>query len=301
MNTRLYQTTNWLNSESLANKTESDFGAIYNIEFSPVDNLALTVCSNRAILCYDSRLSSSKPIHALQNAHDDAVNCLTFIDPLTFATCSDDKTIRIWDLRQLKYSIAVLQGHKNWVKNIEYDKNSGRLFSVGLYDGVREWKMDKMCDYTSEQYDNLVFEMNLPVQMRLSPNSNKMFIGEHDNTCTVIDHFNGNYLNDIAPVIKDLRDNFFYTNIDRRYNRPSIYTMSEQRGTASDTNRSIKSPFFFHCGEFIGLRHTDNDFRDDIMRENLSLLDLRQDVYKPKYSSKDCQKKYLKYTKEKGR
>ena len=209
VNTRLYQTTNWLNSESLANKTESDFGAIYNIEFSPVDNLALTVCSNRAILCYDSRLSSSKPIHALQNAHDDAVNCLTFIDPLTFATCSDDKTIRIWDLRQLKYSIAVLQGHKNWVKNIEYDKNSGRLFSVGLYDGVREWKMDKMCDYTSEQYDNLVFEMNLPVQMRLSPNSNKMFIGEHDNTCTVIDHFNGNYLNDIAPVIKDLRDNFF--------------------------------------------------------------------------------------------
>ncbi len=69
--------------------------------------------------------------------------------------------------------------------------------------------------------------------------------------------------------------------------------MSEQ------TNRSIKSPFFFHCGEFIGLRHTDNDFRDDIMRENLSLFDLRQDVYKPKYSSKDCQKKYLKYTKEK--
>ena len=119
VNTRLYQTTNWSNSESLANKTESDFGAIYNIEFSPVDDLALTVCSNRAILSYDPRLSSSKPIHALRNAHDDAVNCLTFIDPLTFATCSDDNTIRIWDLRQLKYSIAVLQGHQNGgIKNM---------------------------------------------------------------------------------------------------------------------------------------------------------------------------------------
>ena len=298
--TRLYQTANWSNSESLANKTESDYGAIYNIEFSPVDDLALTVSSNRAILCYDPRLSSSKPIHALQNAHDDAVNCLTFINPLSFATCSDDKTIRIWDLRQLKYSIAVLQGHKNWVKNIEYDKNSGRLFSVALYDGVREWKMDKMCDYTSQQCDNLVFEMIDPVRMRLSPNGNKMFISERDNKCTVIDHFNGTCLKDIAPVVKDLRENVYqpstYNLLERLgCNRPSVYTMSERKGESS--YRAIMSACFFPCGEFIGLRHIDirnNQFQC----ENLTLFDLRQDVYKPKYSSKDCQTKYLKYTDE---
>ena len=43
--TRLYQTANWSNSESLANKTESDYGAIYNIEFSPVDDVALILFS----------------------------------------------------------------------------------------------------------------------------------------------------------------------------------------------------------------------------------------------------------------
>ncbi len=301
--TRLYQTANWSNSESLANKTESDYGAIYNIEFSPVDDLALIVSSNKAILSYDPRLSSSKPIHELRNAHDDAVNCLTFIDPLSFATCSDDKTIRIWDLRQLKYSIAVLQGHRNGgIKNIEYDKNSGRLFSIAFYDGVREWKMDKMCDYTSQQCDNLVFKMNYPVRMRLSPNGNKMFISEENNKCTVIDRFNGNYLKEISPVIKDLSEPFFETNtykyLERsRYNRPSVYTMSEQRERASDLNRAILSAVFFHCGEFIGLRHAD---RGDnyTLREDLSLFDLRQDVYKPKYSSEECQRKYLKYTNE---
>ncbi len=296
VHTRLYQTAKWSNSESLANKTESVHGSVFNIEFSPVDDLALTVCSNRAILSYDPRLSSSKPIHALRNAHDDAVNCLTFIDHHSFATCSDDKTIRIWDLRQLKYSIAVLQGHQNWVKNIEYDKNSGRLFSVALYDGVREWKMDKMCDYTSEQCDNLVFEIIDPVRMRLSPNGNKMFISERDNKCTVIDHFNGTCLKDIAPIVKDLRDNIYQSGTYKLgCNRPSMYTMSERKGDSS--YRSIMSACFFPYGEFIGLRHIDIR-NNQFLCENLTLFDLRQDVYKPKYSSKDCQRKYLKYADE---
>ncbi len=302
IHTRLYQTAYWSNSEYPVTERESIYGSVYNIEFSPVNDLALAVYSQRAVLCYDPRLESFKPIHTLCNAHDDAVNCLTFIDPLSFATCSDDKTIRIWDLRQLKGSVAVLQGHKNWVKNIEYDKKSGRLFSVALYDGVREWNMNKMCDYTNEKCNNLVFKMVDPVRMRLSPNTNKMFISERDNVCTVISQFNGESLKEITQIVEDLRkdisDADTFKHIDQlTCNRPSIYTMTGQRTESS--YRAIMSASFFPCGDFIGLRHMDFNLRDQQFQcEHISLFDLRQDVYRPKYPSKECQNKYLKYADE---
>ena len=46
-----------------------------------------------------------------------------FIDSRIFATASDDMTVALWDVRNLKSKIRVLHGHSNWVKNIEIYKN----------------------------------------------------------------------------------------------------------------------------------------------------------------------------------
>ncbi len=303
VHTQLYQTAEWSSYSQQTTSTAAVYGSVYNIDFSPVNDLALAVYSHRAVLCYDPRLDSCKPVHILCNAHDDAVNCLTFLDPLSFATCSDDKTIRVWDLRQLKNSVAVLQGHENWVKNIEYDKQSGHLFSVALYDGVREWDMNKMCDYTNEQCDNLVFKMVDPVRMRLSPNGKKMFISERDNICTVINQFNGKSLKeDASQILKDLRNDISnpdtFKHIEQlNHNKPSVYAMTGQR--TKNSYRAIMSASFFPCGDFIALRHMDLDGQR-FQCENLSLFDLCQDVYRPKYSAKECQSKYLKYANERS-
>ena len=302
--TKLYKATHWALTEgsgSLKNKSESVHGAVFNIEFSPLNDIALTVCSNRAILSYDPRMCSSKPIHTVRNAHDEAVNCLTFIDPLLFATCSDDKTIRIWDMRNFKHSFAVLQGHKNWVKNIEYDPRSCLLFSIAFHDGVREWDMNHMTEYTEEECLNLVFKMADPVRMRISPTGDKMFISERDNVCWVINDFNGLTIKDISRAVSGFRQSQSSDSDKNGYfeslvsNRPSMYIMSGLR--SRNAYRSVMSSVFFPCGEFIALRHMDVK-SNRLQAENLALFDLRQDTYKTKYTARECEEKYRMYIDE---
>lgn len=52
-----------------------------------------------------------------------------------FATCSDDSTVALWDARNLKQKIRSLQGHQNWVKNIEYSSKDKLLLTSG-FDGI---------------------------------------------------------------------------------------------------------------------------------------------------------------------
>lgn len=52
-----------------------------------------------------------------------------------FATCSDDHTVALWDVRNLKNKIRKLLGHSNWVKNVEYSPKDKLLLTSG-FDGI---------------------------------------------------------------------------------------------------------------------------------------------------------------------
>lgn len=51
----------------------------------------------------------------LSNQHIFILQLHRFLDTYTFASGSDDTTIKIWDLRFLKEAVRTLQGHSNWV------------------------------------------------------------------------------------------------------------------------------------------------------------------------------------------
>ncbi len=97
--------------------------AVFNLEFSPDGKMLLCACENKSILSLDPH--SHKKINMIQDAHDDCVNCIRFIDSRTFAACSDDKTISLWDVRKLTSVFNSLKGHSSWVKSIEYNQSSG--------------------------------------------------------------------------------------------------------------------------------------------------------------------------------
>ena len=40
-------------------------------------------------------------VSSIERAHDDCVNCVRFFDSRTFATCSDDCTVALWDSRSV--------------------------------------------------------------------------------------------------------------------------------------------------------------------------------------------------------
>ena len=210
------------------------YGATLNIEFFPSDKLALTVCSAMSIAEYDPRLPVTKVACAVKHAHSDCVNCISFIDDFMFATCSDDATICLWDLRNIRCSIHTLNGHSSWIKNIEYDRNSNKLFSVAFFDGVREGDLGALSQYAhNEAPDNLVIKVKDPLTMRISPDGSKMFISMRRNLCCVIDRFDGNTLADCNPIVQGLLQMQAGNLSKLKCNRPSIHVMSELQGENS--------------------------------------------------------------------
>lgn len=69
--------------------------------------------------------------------------CPRFLDNRLFATCSDDTTIALWDLRKLNTKVCTLHGHTSWVKNIEYDTNTRLLVTSGFDGNVIIWDTNR--------------------------------------------------------------------------------------------------------------------------------------------------------------
>ena len=69
-----------------------------------------------------------------------------FLDSRMFASCSDDKTVALWDTRNLKTRIRVLNGHENWVKNVEYSKDDKLLVTSGFDGQIFTWDINRLVD-----------------------------------------------------------------------------------------------------------------------------------------------------------
>lgn len=278
---------------------QDDLGSVFNLEFSPEGDFVVTVRSGRALVIYDPR--QHKRIHCKAHAHDDCVNCITFLSHYLFATCSDDCTVRLWDFRNLHSSLGVLRGHQNWVKNIEYDERSGILFSTAFQDGVRYWDVGKPEAYSDEEErDNLIATLADPVRMRLAPDGSKMFVSSRNSRCFIIDQFDAKKLLDVQDIHKRFLANPQNEVVQEQLtqltsNRPSLYSLCGLRG--AQKYRIVMSVAFHPSGQFVGMRFTDTG-SGHLYQELTSLFDIRQDLYTPVVGPHQVQHKYLQYIDE---
>ncbi|EZA55512.1 DDB1- and CUL4-associated factor 10 [Ooceraea biroi] len=161
--------TSWDHGDNL---TAARHGGVFNLEYSPDGSLLLAACEKKSILMFDPLCR--KLIHAIDNAHNDCVNCVRFLDQRMFATCSDDSTVALWDARNLKQRIRTLQGHSNWVKNIEYSPRDSLLLTSGFDGSIYTWDINSFTEnnfvYTR------VFHTNGLMRTRLTPDASKMLI-----------------------------------------------------------------------------------------------------------------------------
>lgn len=282
---------------------ENQLGSVFNLDFSPEGDFVVTVRSGHGFVVYDPR--QRRKLHCQYCAHDDCVNCVTFLNSYLFATCSDDRTIRLWDFRNLHSSLGILRGHQHWVKNIEYDDTSGFLFSIAFQDGVRFWDINNIEAYSNEvqHRDNRIATLSDPVRMRLAPDRSKMFVSSRKSQCLIINDFDGKkLLND--KFVQELHKHFSLDPqseiiqeqlMQLTANRPSLHVLCGSRG--KQMYRIVMSVTFHPSGEFVGMRHTDVGVRI-IDQELTSLFDLRQDLYTPYIGAQDVQHKYLRYVDE---
>nr|KAF6483921.1 DDB1 and CUL4 associated factor 10 [Rousettus aegyptiacus] len=136
--TNLYASIHPADSVYLSTRTH---GAVFNLEYSPDGSVLTVACEQTEVLLFDP--ISSKHIKTLSEAHEDCVNNIRFLDNRLFATCSDDTTIALWDLRKLNTKVCTLHGHTSWVKNIEYDTNTRLLVTSGFDGNVIIWDTNR--------------------------------------------------------------------------------------------------------------------------------------------------------------
>ncbi|XP_051824197.1 DDB1- and CUL4-associated factor 10-like isoform X2 [Antechinus flavipes] len=135
-------------------------------------SLLTVACELSEVLLFDP--ISSKHIKTLSEAHENCVNNIRFLDDRLFATCSDDFTVALWDLRKLNSKVCTLQGHTSWVKNIEYDANTRLLVTSGFDGNVIIWDTNRCTEDGCPH--KTFFHTRLLMRMRLTPDCSKMLI-----------------------------------------------------------------------------------------------------------------------------
>lgn len=113
-----------------------------------------------------------------------------------FATCSDDFTIALWDTRNLKKKLRCLQGHENWVKNIEYSSKNSLLVTSGFDGSVFTWDINS---YTENGliYQKVFHTAGL-MRCRISPDANKLVISTTGGYLIIVHHL------DLTTLAQDL-------------------------------------------------------------------------------------------------
>ena len=252
----------------------SNSSAVYNVEFTPSNsNIVIACYANKAFALYDVRLESK--VCSVLKAHDNGINVVSFLDSFLFATGSDDKKIKIWDLRMLSgKSVAVLKGHRGWVKNIEIDRRSNSIISLAFSDGVRKWDIDKLDMYEIRTNDNLLFNIHQAVRLRLSPDSSTMAISLRKDHLFVVSNFDGNTIEELRdnipqefPLDKPNQKKFIENFKHCRKNIPSVHVINS---TSESSNRTPLSIAYHPGSKHLAMRIV--DIRRNMLEQELTVL-----------------------------
>ncbi|XP_053613255.1 DDB1- and CUL4-associated factor 10 isoform X2 [Plodia interpunctella] len=169
-------------------------GGVFNLEFSPEGTLLVAACEKKSIQIFDPL--THKRIHTVNGAHTDCVNCVKFLDGRMFATCSDDTTIALWDVRNMNKKIRSLLGHSSWVKNIEFSFKDKLLVTSELNGSIYTWDINSYteCNLVYQR----VFHASGLMRCRLSPDAKQMVMCTTGGLLVIIHNLN------LSTLAKDL-------------------------------------------------------------------------------------------------
>uniref|UniRef100_A0A803LQE7 Uncharacterized protein n=2 Tax=Chenopodium quinoa TaxID=63459 RepID=A0A803LQE7_CHEQI len=98
-------------------------------------------------------------------------------DSVTFATGNQDKTCRIWDVRNLSKSVSVLRGNLGAIRSIRYSSDGCFMAMAEPADFVHVF--DVKNNYEEEQEVDFFGEIS---GISFSPDTESLFIGVWDRT-----------------------------------------------------------------------------------------------------------------------
>ncbi|CAM8891398.1 unnamed protein product [Rhodiola kirilowii] len=142
---------------------------------SPDGKLLVIVGDSPDGLLLDAQ--SGKTIRSLCGHHDFSFASAWHPDGVTFATGNQDKTCRVWDIRNLSKSVHVLKGNIGAIRSIRYTSDGRYLSMAEPADFVHVF--DVKTGYNKEQEIDFFGEIS---GMSFSPDTESLFIGIWDRT-----------------------------------------------------------------------------------------------------------------------
>uniref|UniRef100_A0A2K6RTN5 Uncharacterized protein n=1 Tax=Rhinopithecus roxellana TaxID=61622 RepID=A0A2K6RTN5_RHIRO len=113
-----------------------------------------SVADDQKLMIWDTRLkNTSKPSHSV-DAHTAEVNYLSFspYSEFTLATGSADKTVALWDLRNLKLKLHSFESHKDEIFQVQWSPhNETILASSGTNRILNVWDLSKIAEEQSPE------------------------------------------------------------------------------------------------------------------------------------------------------
>lgn len=154
---------------------------------------------------------------------------MRFLDDRFFATCSDDCTVALWDLRNLRGKVRTFKGHSNWVKNIEYAPADHALVTSGFDGAVYQWDINRYSE--EEGPGEKLFHTSGLMRMRMAPPT------EPGGAPRMVMSTMHGYL----MVVHDL--DLEHLQEDLKYFKPNMYRLLQLSGQPLGNNY-MYTPFF---------------------------------------------------------
>ncbi|XP_011863563.1 PREDICTED: probable histone-binding protein Caf1 isoform X2 [Vollenhovia emeryi] len=118
------------------------------------ESLFGSVADDQKLMIWDTRCNNtSKPSHTV-DAHTAEVNCLSFnpYSEFILATGSADKTVALWDLRNLKLKLHSFESHKDEIFQVQWSPhNETILASSGTDRRLHVWDLSKIGEEQSSE------------------------------------------------------------------------------------------------------------------------------------------------------
>ncbi|CAL5005511.1 unnamed protein product [Urochloa decumbens] len=156
---------------------------VNHTSLSPDGKLAVMVGDNPDGLLVD--VNSGKPVHDLRGHLDYSFASSWNPDGHTFATGNQDKTCRVWDIRNLSKSVAVLGGNIGAIRSIRYSSDGKFMAMAEPADFIHIFDVES--GYSRKQELDFFGEI---AGISFSPDTEALFIGVHDRAYSSLLQFN---------------------------------------------------------------------------------------------------------------
>ncbi|KAH0927355.1 hypothetical protein HID58_019611 [Brassica napus] len=148
---------------------------VNHASLSPNGKLLAIVGDNPEGLIVDP--NTGKTLETLSGHFDYSFASAWHPDGITFSTGNQDKTCRVWDIRNLSHSVTVLKGNLGAIRSIRYTSDGKYMAMAEPADFVHVYDVSK--GYETEQEIDFFGEIS---GISFSPDTEALFIGVWDRT-----------------------------------------------------------------------------------------------------------------------